>query len=49
MSEKQKQSESYLMINDISQHSVASWFRCGGAFDQYCETNLLLRLFRKNF
>jgi len=25
----QKQPETYIMINDTSQRSVATWFRCG--------------------
>jgi len=27
------------MINDTSQRSVATWFRCGGTFDLYFNTN----------
>jgi len=30
------------MINDTSQRSVATWFRCDGTFDSYFTTNLLL-------
>jgi len=30
------------MINDTSQRSVATWFRCGGTFYHYIITNLLL-------
>jgi len=42
MSEKQKQPETCTMINDTSQRSAAMWFRCGGTFDHYFITNLLL-------
>jgi len=41
---KQKQPETCIMINDTSQRSVATWFRCGGTFDQYFITTLLLSL-----
>ena len=44
MSEKQKQLKR-IMINDTSQRSVAMSFRCGGKFDSYFITNLLLSLF----
>jgi len=37
------------MINDTSQRSVATWFRCGGPFGPYFITNLLLSLFWENF
>jgi len=37
------------MINDTSQHSAATWFRCGGTSDQYFITDLLLSLSWKNF
>jgi len=36
VSEKQQQRETYY-LND-----VATWFRCGGTFDHYFITNLLL-------
>jgi len=29
----------------IQQRSVATWFRCGGTFDHYFITNLLMSLF----
>jgi len=32
MSEKQQQPETCTVINDISQGSVATWFRNGGIF-----------------
>jgi len=35
MSEKQEQPETCIMINDTSQRSVVTWFRCGGTFDHY--------------
>jgi len=36
--------------NNTSQHSVATWFRCGGMLDDDSSiTNLLLNLLRKNF
>jgi len=34
-----------IMLNDTSHCSVAMWFSCGGTFDQYLITNLLLSLF----
>jgi len=33
------------MVDDTSQRSVATWFRCGGTFDHCFITNLLLSLF----
>jgi len=30
------------MINDTSQSTVVTWFRCGGTFDHHFITNLLL-------
>jgi len=30
------------MINDTSQHSAETWFMCGGTFDHYFITDLLL-------
>jgi len=42
MSEKQQQPETYIMINDTSQCNVATWIRCGGTFNHYFITNLLL-------
>jgi len=39
MSEKQTQPETYIVINDTSQCSVAAWFRCGGKFGYYFATN----------
>jgi len=41
--------EILLLINDTPQRSVATWFRCGGTFDYYFTTDLLLSLFWKNF
>jgi len=38
-----------MVMNDISQGSVATWFRCGGIFYKYILTNLLLSLPWKNF
>jgi len=37
------------MINDISQHSVATLFSCVGLHDHYFITNLLLSQFCKIF
>jgi len=37
------------MINDTSQHSAETWFMCGGTFDHYFITDLLLSLFWKFF
>jgi len=45
MSEKQQQPVTCIMINDASQLSVATWFRCNGTFDQNVITNSLLSLF----
>jgi len=45
ISEKQKEPETCIMINDMSQRSVAMWFRCGEMFDRNLITNLLLSLF----
>jgi len=45
MSEKkQKQPEACIVINDTAQRSVATWFGCGGTFDHYFATYLLLML-----
>jgi len=41
MSKKQKQPETRIMINDISQRGVTMWFRCGGIFDQYFAESVL--------
>jgi len=51
MSEKKQQRETYITINGISQHSVATLFRCVGIGMQghYFITNLLLSQFCKNF
>jgi len=35
MSEKHKQPETCIMINDTSQCSVAMWVRCGGTCNHY--------------
>jgi len=48
MSEKQQQPETCTVINDKSQGSVATWFRCGEIF-YYFVTNLLLSLPWKDF
>jgi len=44
MSEKQQRLESCTVINDISQGSVPTAFACGGTFDFYFVTDLLLSL-----
>jgi len=44
MSENQQQPEMCTVMNDISQGSVATWFRRGGIFYKYFATNLLLSL-----
>jgi len=49
MSEKQQQPEMCVVISDISQGSVTTWFRCGGIFYKYFVTNLLLSLPWKYF
>jgi len=42
LSEKQQQPETCTAMNDISQGSVATWFRWGGIFYTYFVTNWLL-------
>jgi len=49
MSEKQKQSEVYNVIYDISQGIVATEFRSGETSDYHFITDLLLSLILKKF
>jgi len=48
-SENQWQSETYIVINDKSQSGVPVCLRCGGTFDYYFITGLLLCLLWKDF
>jgi len=42
---KHQQPETCIVVNDVSQRSVATWFRCSGTLGHYFITNLLTSLY----
>jgi len=49
ISENYRECDACIVINDKSQGSVATCFRCGGLFGNYFTTDLLLSLVVKQF